>query len=433
VSRIIVFLIGFLLMCPVNLTLAEESDLRKELEMLKKRMLELEAQLKAREESKTTTPAATEEKEGEIEQTLKARFGSLSIHGGAVGYYQGRNNVRYEDGEDFGNPDGFGIAADLELGFKPMPGGELIMRLHFGEGDGADRDAADRLFANLNTIADDNPGDDRFSLLDLFYTQSLLDEMFFISVGKTEPLLFMDENAYANDEVAQFIGKPFVNDPVLDSEDEYAPLVAVGMNPSEALSLVLVCQSSSWPQLDEEEQKSKYEEIFDQPFFGAQVTWRPKLLGREGNYRVYGWTQTYDHPKIKGEGTEPGWGVGLSLDHTITDTFGLFARLGYHNDDVYDVPFSWSVGANLTGFISGREDDELGFGVAGLHGNDELPSDDEDELRDDGVELHLEIYYRIALSDSFAITPDLQYVMSPLGNDKNDDIFVGMIRAEWGF
>jgi carbohydrate-selective porin OprB len=96
------------------------------------------------------------------------------------------------------------------------------------------------------------------------------------------------------------------------------------------------------------------------------------------------------------------------------------------------VPFSWSVGANLTGFISGREDDELGFGVAGLHGNDDLPVDDED-LRDDGVELHLELYYRLALSDSFAITPDIQYVMNPLGNNENDDIFTGMLRAEWGF
>jgi hypothetical protein len=255
-NKIIVFLISFLIMCPVHLALGAESDLRKELEGLKQRMLELEAQLKTREESKTIAPAATEEKTNEIEQILKGRFGSLSIHGGAVGYYQGRNDARYDDGEDFGNPDGFGIAADLELGFKPMPGGELIMRLHFGEGDGADRDVTDRL--------------------------------------------------------------------------------------------------------------------------------------------------------------------------------GLFARAGYHNDDVYDVPFSWSVGVNLKELISGRADDELGFGIAGLHGNHGLPVDDED-LRDEGVELHLELYYRIALSDSFAITPDIQYVISPLGNDKNDDIFTGMLRAEWGF
>ena len=46
-----------------------------------------------------------------------------------------------------------------------------------------------------------------------------------------------------------------VNNPVLDSEDEYAPLLALRAVPSEQLALAFVVQSSSRPLLDEEQQK----------------------------------------------------------------------------------------------------------------------------------------------------------------------------------
>jgi hypothetical protein len=358
-----------------------------------------------------------------VTQAILERIGSLSIHGGVVGFYQGTNDVEI-DGEKYRNPDGAGFVADLELTFSPIEGGEMLLRIHAGEGDGADRDleAGGATFADLNTLNDDNPDDDGVRILDIFYTQAFLSEKLFVSLGKTEPLAFLDDNAFANDEYGQFVGKPLVNNPVFDSEDEYAPLVALQAKPAEALAVTLVFQSSSRPLLDEEQQKSSFDKIFDKPFLAGQLAFSPGLGDHEGNYRIYGWAQTYDHAKLTGEGSEEGWGVGLSLDQEIHEKIGLFARFGYQNEDVYEVPWFWSAGAHIQGLLPIRQEDVLGFGVAGLHANQ--------HLENDGTEVHLEAYWRVLFGEHFALSPDIQYVISPLGDDDNDGVVAGMLRGE---
>ncbi len=358
-----------------------------------------------------------------LREEIQERFGSLCIHGGVVGFYQGMTNADIA-GRKFRNPDGVGFVADLELAFSPLKGGQMTVRIHAGEGDGADRDleAEGGLFADVNTINDDNPGDDGVRLLDVFYTQTFFDGKFSLSVGKTEPLGFIDDNAFANDEYAQFVGKPFVNNPVLDSENEYAPLVALSVAPAEEWALTVVVQSSSRPLLDEDQQKGSFERVFDKPFAAGQVMFSPAPAGLEGNYRIYGWAQTYDHPRIAAEESEEGWGIGLSLDQKIHEKAGLFGRFGYQNEDVYEVPWFWSAGASLKGLLPVREEDEWGLGIAGLKANK--------DLEEDGMELHLETYWRFSIGEHFAVTPDLQYILNPLGDEDNDGLLVGTVRAE---
>ena len=362
-----------------------------------------------------------EEIRKKIEEHLR-----LSIHGAVVGYYQGMNNVRIQ-GEEYKNPDGAGFVADLEFAFAPLEGGEFVLRIHAGEGDGADRDLAPAgaLFGDLNTLNDDNPGDDGVSLLEAFYTHTFFDEKLLISAGKTEPLVFLDDNAFANDEYAQFVGKPLVNNPVLDTENEFGPLATVRIAPFETLAFALVFQSSSRPRLEEDQQKSTLDRVFDEPFLAGQLFWSPQIAGLKGNYRVNAWAQTYDHPRLSGAGTEEGWGVGLSLDQGVHERVGLFARFGYQNRDVYEVPWLWSGGAQLLGLVPGREDDQLGLGIAGLKANDELEGD--------GTEYHLEGYYRLSFGEHLAISPDIQYVVDPLGHEHNEDVVAGMLRVEGYF
>lgn len=415
---------------------ADDADLRKELDAIKQRVQELEAKLKTQEAKQIAEASRVEPTDGApmhsgeqsaVAERLKERLGTLSIHGGVVGFYQGRNGVDSND-MDFKDANGAGFAVDLELGVKPIENGAFFMRLHAGEGQGADKDLDDNggLFANLNTIADDNPGDEGVSLLEAYYTQTFLDERLFLSMGKTEQFVFIDDNAFANHEYTQFIGKPFVNDTVLDGEDEYTPLLAVGGSPMERLKLVFLFQSSSRPYLEEDLQKSKYDDIFDTPFLAGQMTYSPEIYGLPGNYRLYVWGATYQRPEIGDEeGADRGWGVGLSLDQKVHEKVGLFARLGYHNDSVYEVPWSWSAGANIVGVIPARSEDEVGLGVAGLVANH--------DLENDGVEYHFEAYYRIVLSEYFSISPDLQYVVNPLGDSDNDDIVAGMLRGQLSF
>jgi hypothetical protein len=177
--------------------------------------------------------------------------------------------------------------------------------------------------------------------------------------------------------------------------------------------------------------KSKYDNVFSTPFLGGQVAFSPKFGELEGNYRLYGWYAGYDHSKLDADRNfidgekDKGWGLGIGADQQITETIGLFGRFGWNNENVYVVKWEASGGLNLKGLIPGREEDETGIGFAGLVPDSRFTADD--------PEYHLEVYYRIAVTENLAFTPDLQYVWNPGGNSDNDGVFAGMVRAEFGF
>ncbi len=410
--------------------LPSDQKLLEELEALKHRVEVLEQKLKERDEN--------QQKIAEEVNELKEKLENLEIHGGVTLYYQGAT-VDKIDNQNFSNPSGTGYSADLELTFKPHENGEFYMRLHGGEGTGADENLADNLFANVNTIADDNPEDNTFRVLEAYYTHEFLEGKLSLTIGKTEPLAFVDNNEFANDEVSQFVGKPFVNNPIIDGEDEYAPLIAATISPIENVEISALIQSnqstgitwngSEWV----EKEKSVYDNVFDNPFYAIQLKYSLNLNGLPGNYRVYFWDDSADHIKIgqttdnrnKKPSTDDGWGIGISIDQMITDKVGLFARASWANDEVYEVEQFYSIGASINGLIPSRPNDTLGFGIAALIPNDKLENDD--------TEYHFESYYRFQLSENLAVTPDVQYIVNPHGNSDNDNIFAGMVRAEFSF
>lgn len=435
---------------------SNENDSR--MQELSKRVEELEARLSAAEAAKAVPAEAAKAEEGakadagsDWQAALEERFGSLSLHGNFVGYYQGSDGATIGGQKVDGTSDA-GFVANLEFGWKPLDTTEVMVQVHAGEGHGADRNLvpAGALLADLNTLDDDNSenGDD-VRLLQAYLTQSFLDEQLKVSVGKTQALGFIDGNAYAGDEVTQFVGKPFVNDPVLDTENEYAPLLAVVGKPSEVLELTMLMSSSGRPNAAEEFHKDTWENIFSSPLVAGQVAVSPEFLDQKGTYRLYGWGATYDHDKlVRPEALDPatgnlvdspargkGWGMGLSLDQQVSEMLGLFARFGYHAKEVYAAPVTWATGASLKGLIPDRPEDTLGLGIAGLVVREgRLTSADSDgKLLGDGQELHMETYYRIAFGEHLALSPDIQYVANPLGNEDNDDVVAGMLRLEASF
>ncbi len=421
----------------------EVRQMYQQIQELKKRIEELEIRIKqreAKEEQMRKEIKEVKEASHEIEH-LKERLGNLSIHGGVVSYYQAGSSadINTDNGwEHFANPDGAGYVADIELGWEPINNGSFYLRIHAGEGNGADGgdgglEDTGALFADLNTINDDNPDDSEVDVLEAYYTQTLFDEMLSVSFGKTEPFVFVDDNEFANDEASQFVGKPFVNNPMFDSEDEYGPILALSFNPKlfkplKDVTFTALVQSSSYPRNEGTNQKTKdiWSNFFRRPLVAGQITYSPTIRGMSGNYRIYGWVQTYDHERIGNKtGTDEGWGVGISCDQYLTEKIGLFGRFGYQNDEVYEAPIFYSIGAFLKGIIPKRENDEIGIGLAGLKANHAFADHD--------TEFHTEGYYKFHITDNFAITCDLQYVADPRGNTSNDNIWAGMIRGEFGF
>ncbi|HSO61835.1 MAG TPA: carbohydrate porin [Desulfobacterales bacterium] len=426
--------------------MADNATILKEIQSMKERIEELEQKLEEQESLAKRQVAKTEKNiEEKIGESLEERFGTLEIHGGAILYYQDSRTDELDDAKA-NSPSGAGFTADLELTWNPalplVEDGKFYVRIHAGDGTGADRDGQPNnpvnvLLANLNTIADDNSGgnDTGLDLVEAHYTHEFFDKTLSVTGGKAKNLMFLDGNAFANNEKQQFVGKAFVNNSVLDSESEYTPLIGGEFKPTELLAFSVVGTSTSRPNVEgtplETTAKSKYDNVFSTPFLGAQATVSPKFGELEGNYRVYGWWAGYDHSKLDRDRNPidgrkaKGWGIGVSADQQITKMLGLFGRFGWNNDDVYVVGWEASGGVNLKGFIPGRSEDNLGVGFAALTPGDRYAQND--------PEYHLEIYYRIAVTENLAFSPDIQYVWNPGGDGSNDGIFAGMLRGEFNF
>jgi hypothetical protein len=426
--------------------LADNAAILKEIQSLKERIAELEQKLEEQESLAKRQAAKTEKNiEEKIGEALEERFGTLEIHGGAILYYQDSRTDEL-DGAKADSPSGAGFTADLELTWKPalplVEDGKFYVRIHAGDGTGADRggrpnNPVNVLLANLNTIADDNSGgnDSGLNLLEAHYTHEFFDKTLNVTGGKAKSLLFLDGNAFANNDRKQFVGKPFVNNSVLDSESEYTPTIGGEFKPTGLLAFSVVGTSTSRPNVEgtplADTAKSKYDNVFSTPFLGGQMTVSPKFGELEGNYRLYGWYAGYNHSKLDSDRNpidgkkDKGWGIGISADQQLTRMIGLFGRFGRNNDDVYVVQWEASGGVNLKGLIPGRDEDNLGLGFAALAPGDRYDRND--------PEYHLELYYRIAVTENLAFSPDLQYVWNPGGDSSNDGIFAGMVRGEFNF
>jgi len=396
----------FLLTAP-NALGASQEELLREIEFLKKRLAEVERELK---ESRKGNGAP------------KVSFG-----GDATLYYQG---ARWGSK----GPTGAGFTANLELSAEPVEGGELYARIHAGEGEGADEELAEHLFANLNTLADDNPESGSVKILDLFYRQELSGGKLTLFIGKTEPFILIDSNEFAGDETSQFVGKAFVNNPIIDSEARFAPAAAFDLKASEALSLQGFIQSSDKGELQwngqewENKEKSPYSDPFDHPTLAIQTTY-----SREGeNYRLYFWTDTAPHPKVnqvEEESKKPdevkGIVVGLSFDQKLSERFGLFGRASVGRKSAYAFWQFYSLGFNLLSPFKSREKDSLALGVAAI-----VPSP---LYSKQSTEVHLEGYYRYRFSEKGALTPDFQVVLNPAGDGEADPIYALTVRLEVSF
>ncbi len=359
----------------------------------------------------------------------------FEVHGALVGFYQGSTTAKI-DGQDVNadNGSGFGAAADLQMTYRPtvsfFENSFFFVRVLPGTGKGADQHVGAKLFANLNSIADYSDAlqtnfDNVFWLNEAYYVHTFADGKLAVGFGKAEPFVVIDDNAFANNPYSQFVGKPFVNNPVLNSEDQTAPIVGAKFTPIESISIAALGVSSSYPNAPVSDQKSIYSRIADQPLVAVQLTYSPKFGELQGNYRVYYWNATYPHKNSGGATSPDGSGVGVSFDQMITETLGLFARVAYSDKHAYDTDWFWSVGTNLKGLIPSRQNDELGIGIAELKG-----TVGPDNL---GSEFHFETYYRIYLMKYFAVSPDIQYVANPLGNTHNGGVVAGMIRLESSF
>lgn len=394
----------------------ELAELKSKITALEKKLDKQEAYLK---------------KHREMEKSLdkmKDVFDGLSLGAGATFVIQGTNNAN-GDSLSKNSEDVTDASYSIDLEFEKAFDDYGLGFIHLETGDGAGVEDELRVFSNVNRDADDS--DNSVSVTEAYYEHYFKSIPLTLTFGKIDATGYVDTNEYANDECTQFLGRIFRNSPAVEFPDDNAAGVRLSIEPVDFLDLELAVMDAN----------ADWEDAFDNIFFSGQLNFKPNLLERPGNYRVYGWLNDKDHikwdnaAKIK----EEGYGFGLSFDQELTDCIGAFVRYGWQNPEVYangsefSLEQSWSTGIRLAGSLWSRDDDifAIAFGQV-------IPSDDYKKANSvkANSEEHLEAYYSFKANDHLTVSPDIQVIWDPYGGDAvNGDktVVVGGLRGQVDF
>ena len=368
----------------------------------------------------------------------------INISGGLTGIFQGSLGNRKEFG---GNGGAVEFSADLLLDGSIDDNGFFRLRFDFEHGAGLTDFPPVFTNPNGNTTGPNNDVETfipKDIVNEAWYTHRLFGDLIEITLGKIDLTGYFDQNRYANKETIQYIAQAFNNNNAIDwggSVNFFGVGAVLTAHPTRASAITL-----GWFQGD-----GNYKSLFDHPFLIGQLRFTTHWIGKEGNYRFYGWGRLTPHCRNKSDPTVflncnlvdsadqirirgSNIGVGVSLDQQLSDSVGFWARLGFQNPDVSQFDKAFSTGVVTSGALIGRPNDALGiaYGIV-------LPSSDYKKATGfSNIEHYAEIYYKFVITGDgfttgFHLTPDIQLVINPGGNGSVHPVIVPGLRAQFHF
>ena len=255
------------------------------------------------------------------------------------------------------------------------------------------------------------------------YEQGLLDNHVMGFVGKINPNDYLLNNPFAGDETTQFMASIFDGSDAAQSgfqgyllgtgamvvpvEGIYANFLVT--NPSTASYRGLGTQglgSGLW-------------------YFGSEVGLITDLFGDKdapGKYSFGFSTTNAAYTSTSLADQEFGNGFWVMGTEYLTQDIGVWAQFTYCDPDVALYKTEFTMGLSMDECFGRKRD---GFGVAWGY-----TTAGESSL---GVQTVTEIYYRLQLTDSIQITPDIQIITNPNdpigGTSQGNNVFVFGIRA----
>lgn len=299
------------------------------------------------------------------------------------------------------------ITAERQLGRR----GRAFAWFEIGEGTGLGGN-----LSNINLTSAPNNG--VVQVRELWYEHKLCCEKVAVTFGKIDPALHFDGNAVANNEVTQFLNSSFVNN------------TAIGFNEPN-LGVMLAISPASWLTVSGGyfvSDSGKVGMQFDRQLFGiAQANFTPFA---NGNYRLIAWSNTAEDTALLSGRPQEGYGFALSFDQQVVNNVTLFARYGWAQQEFFSVESAVSGGVLLGGNIWNRSDDKLGLAIGRTWlSNDFSP----DAVK--RAESNAELFYSVNITNTFTLTPSLQYINTPdlMGLEGNFDAFMYGVRANVRF
>jgi len=392
-------------------------ELLKEIKGLKARVLELETRLMKQEGKIQSTENQTQEIKDKFEhidthllhreEGLPAFFSDgFKIGAGATMIIQGTDDVNADSVTDNEAATDASYSVDLELEKKLEDYGKIFLHLETGKGNGIEDEL--KVFSNANQDVLNN---ENVEVAEIWY-EHYVNDLAIITFGKLDPTVYFDNNAIANDETTQFLGRMFRNSPVIEFPG-YTGGLRLALAPNDKLELNLGYFDAD----------ADWEDITDGPFFIGQVNIKPNLFKKKGNYRLLAWLNNKNHIKWSDttQNKESGYGWGLSFDQELTKNASAFFRYGwqnpdyYLNDQTYSLESSWSGGLQLSGELWGRENDVWALAIGQIFPSKDYK--DSNSALKAKTESHLETYYSFKINDHLTIGPDIQFIWNAYGKD----------------
>ena len=270
---------------------------------------------------------------------------------------------------------------------------------------------------------------DNTSLCLAYWQQGFYNDRFVITAGKIHPNQYIALSRIANDESRQFISGAFDGLGTLGpSLGTYAPGIAIQLVPVEGAYMNAVA-------IDATGGPNESFKLGDGSWWAAvQTGWVPKFKNANDEELVGNWALMIAATNYGVEAAglvgyqtlddNNGLGFGVMIEQQVTPEISILAEYGLSNSVLSPIQETASiVAAHLSPF--GRDDDMIGVGL-----NWSVPTvlfnDPKSYPSPRREELFMEMFYRIQITGSMELTPDLQIVLRPATGDSDPIAIFGL-------
>jgi len=280
-----------------------------------------------------------------------------------------------------------------EISYRPTARDEIHFKFGFAAGnglnDGTSPFAVPPWGADLQDDVRNINGRNRDYLLTAWYQHDFAlgaDQSLALTGGLIDTTDYLGGNAYASDEYNQFMNAALVNAPnALYPSYDIGGVAEWTIDRFTFTGLVM--------------QVGRNDDGLSYLYYGFQVGATVETRLGEGHYRLTLNSTSKDFPEPSGTDLASVRGGILSFDQQLGQILGAWIRLGWQTDNAaVDFANLYSGGVNIEGSLWNRAGDNIGIGYALLNGGNQ---------NIDSYQV-LEAYLRLALTDIFAVTFDLQ-------------------------
>ena len=307
------------------------------------------------------------------------------------------------------------MSFDVEFTLQTSKSGTAYVKFKSGVGEGID--ALIPTFSGFNGDA----YDDLTPYPAEAWYEHAFGEKARLRFGKLDLTTDFDTNAIANSETEQFLSGGFVNNAAVALPDDNSLGAMLWVSPIKLFDVGFGFADAA----------ADWDNVFKNPFFILELDLKPEIKGKPGNYRFYAWHNGKDHERLIVEGTDPNYGYGISADQEVADGITAFFRYGRQRSGVAPANHVWSAGAEISGKIPRRENDSVGI----AYGQSIIGNGWKSLAQEAGIdscnESHLELYYKVKVTDFMSVSPNVQWVNNSEGNKGNKGVWAFGFRMQF--